>query len=124
MTKRKRGRPRKLAPSLSPGIRIRTVTDDGKPVRGRPQTRIDTAMAAADAVARLTRKGKSVRAVRQQVAQELGYLTPLGEEYIRQQVDWYDRHIPEIFADDWYEAARERQEDHDREQASLKDAAD
>ena len=62
----------------------------------------------------------SAREARRQVAQERGFT----EDYIRRQIDWFDRHVPEIFADDWHDAARERQWEEEHEQTSLKDAAD
>ena len=121
---KRRGKAHTLKPPASARplrVLFKTTTYDGKPVRGRPATRVETAGALADAVARLRSPGRSAREAIRQVAQERGYTA----EYVRQQVDWYDRHIPGIFADDWYEAARERrlEEAHAREQPS-RDAAD
>ena len=100
MTKRGRGRPRKVKPppelsafqkalqkaGLDPVSRDRDIRP-----RGRPATRLENAVKATRRFRSLTRAGKSAREARQQIAQELGRRTPRAEEYIRQQVAWYYR---------------------------------
>ena len=39
-------------------------------------------------------------------------------DYVSRQIVWFEGHVPEIFADDWHDAERERrlEEKHEREE--------